>query len=360
HHPDDPETEPDNNDPLPWETDERTAELPPWPADDPAPRATNTNTLSSVPSTRSIEEHLLDSLRDSTARSSGGRTFLTSPSASRNSSPSRSPLYESFPPALTAEDEEGGGGRYGFGEFGYHQNQQQRPNAAGIRERRQSAQGARPPVLDAIIAGTTALSLDDNNDASTPTNDSAPRRPARRTPPTALKTRLSIVEDQPSPSLYPNQGSEMGAPPALSPQSRARRQRPTIPIPPPRSMRRTSSLPSAQNAAGAGSPPPPGRESEAEAEGGESDDEFQFHHWTSRLSPPPPRGRSTSPSLPPADFHTSDLSASDRLAAASPPPPLPLFSYPFPPSPSAGGTGGEDARDAAHRARKRQGAGGEG
>lgn len=245
-HPDETETEPDNNDPLPWETDERTASLPPWPADDPAPRTTNTNTLSSVPSTKSIEEHLLDSLRDSTARSSGGRTFLTSPSASRNSSPSRSPLYESFPPALTAEEEEGGG-RYGFGEFGYQHQQQQRPNAAGIRERRQSAQGARPPVLDAIIAGTTALSLsDDTHDVATPTNPTPPNRPSRRTPPTALKTRLSIVEDQPSPAFYSPSPTTSPSASALSPQSRARRQRPAIPIPPPRSMRRTSSLPGAQ------------------------------------------------------------------------------------------------------------------
>ncbi|KFY20126.1 hypothetical protein V493_07742, partial [Pseudogymnoascus sp. VKM F-4281 (FW-2241)] len=71
----------DDNDPLPWETDERTAELPPWPADDEhhhhantpqqqaqqqqPTRATNTHTLSSVTSARSIEEQLLESLRDS-------------------------------------------------------------------------------------------------------------------------------------------------------------------------------------------------------------------------------------------------------------------------------------------------------
>lgn len=316
----------DNNDPLPWETDERTTALPPWPAEDTTPQPSRaTNTLSSVPSTKSIEEHLLDSLRDSTARSSGGRTFFTSPSPSRNSSPSRSPLYESFPPAL-ADDEEG---RYGFGEFG----QQQRPNAAGIRERRQSAQGARPPVLDAILAGTAALSLDDTLDVSTPTNDStlSARRMARRTPPTALKTRLSIVEDQPSPALQSNDE----AAPAISPKSRARRHpRPTIPLPPPRSMRRISSLPGAQGAAfgGASSPPAVAHapSSSPPPSPTESDDEFQFHHWTSRLSPPP-RGGGTSPSLPSADLAPRD-GAPDRGSDGASPPPLPLFSYPFPPS----------------------------
>lgn len=84
---------------------------------------------------------------------------------------------------------------------------------------------------------------------------------------------------------------------------------------------------------GGGASPPvghAGRESEAE-EGGESDDEFQFHHWTSRLSPPPPRG-ATSPSLPGVEMRAGELATDDRAAGASPPPPLPLFSYPFPPS----------------------------
>ncbi|OBT82186.1 hypothetical protein VE02_09253, partial [Pseudogymnoascus sp. 03VT05] len=319
--------EDDNNDPLPWETDERTANLPPWPADEQTPQPSRaTNTLSSVPSTKSIEEHLLDSLRDSNTysqpRSSGGRTFFTSPSASRNSSPSRSPIYESFPPALTAEDEEG---RYGFGEFGHQQQQQQqhqqRPNAGNIRERRQSAQGARPPVLDAIIAATTTPPFP----PPTPPNDSSqpPRRPARRTPPTAVRTRLSIVEDQPSPAMLSDElMDEISAAPALSPKSRARRQmqRAAISIPPPKSGRRTSSLPTARGAQGGGALPTTQGLGSSPTEGEGSDDEFQFHHWTSRLSPPPRAHTPTSPSFGMAELAPTS-SSSEHAAAGGPPPP---------------------------------------
>ncbi|KFY74177.1 hypothetical protein V499_05778, partial [Pseudogymnoascus sp. VKM F-103] len=336
----------DNNDPLPWETDERTANLPPWPADEQTPQPSRaTNTLSSVPSTKSIEEHLLDSLRDSNTysqpRSSGGRTFFTSPSASRNSSPTRSPIYESFPPAHTAEDEEG---RYGFGEFGQQQqhHQQQRPNAANIRERRQSAQGARPPALDAIIAATTTPPLP----PTTPPNDPSqpPRRPSRRTPPTAVKTRLSIVEDQPSPAMLSDELMDEISAPAISPKSRARRQMqrgaPAMPIPPPRSGKRTSSLPSARGAGGASLPMSQGMGSSPTEGEGESDDEFQFHHWTSRLSPPPRAHTPTSPSFGMAELAHS--SSSEHIAGLGAPPPLPLFSYPFPPSTSSSPAPTED------------------
>ncbi|OBT64799.1 hypothetical protein VE03_06545 [Pseudogymnoascus sp. 23342-1-I1] len=361
---DEEEDEEDNNDPLPWETDERTANLPPWPADNPTPRATNTNTLSSVPSTRSIEEHLLDSLRDSNTyshpRSSGGRTFFTSP----NSSPPRSPVYDSFPPALSGGEEDEG--RFGFGEFGHqqqqqYQQQQQRPNAANIRERRKSAQGARPPVLDTIIASATTPPLPTTDTPLSPSTDlTPPRRPARRTPPTALKTRrLSIVEDQPSPALLSDELMDEIGKPMVSPKSRARRHhhhqleiggmamggpmagpvQVPVPVLPMKSGRRTSSLPSARGvevpaAEKAGSEVGSERLEEGEAE---SEDEFQFHHWTSRLSPPPPRAGTASPSFPPTTTTTitADFSHTSDFTPSSPPPPLPLFSYPFPPSSSS-------------------------
>ncbi|KAL5348225.1 hypothetical protein ACLOAV_006706 [Pseudogymnoascus australis] len=289
------EEEDDNNDPLPWETDERTANLPPWPADDPTPQPSRaTNTLSSVPSTKSIEEHLLDSLRDSNTysqpRSSGGRTFLTSP----NSSPPRSPAYESFPPALAADED--GEGRYGFGEFGHQHHQQQRPNAANIRERRQSAQGARPPVLDAIIASTSTPPLPTDTQFSPSTPDLTPRRPARRTPPTAVKTRLSIVEDQPPPALLSDELMNEVGKPMVSPKSRARRQqqqqRAQVPVLPVKSGRRTSSLPGAQGGAGMGGKEGAREESQPEEEG-DSDDEGKRDSivmMRERRVPPKPLG----------------------------------------------------------------------
>jgi len=325
-------TQPSESDRESWALEERQ-QSEPRPSVDAVSQATSSN---------SHEDRLLDSLRNSVLYShsrisSGARTHVTSPSA--GSSPLQSPMKMTFfnDADDTEEDE-----TIRVVEF-----VQQRPNAAAINERRRSLQTQQPPILEVTLPSRPISSAGFSQSSAAPApgiaaTDAVMRpRSARKNPPAALMTRLSVVEDQPSPALLdhiPTLEVETPSSPAeQSPKLLDGEQEPHIPIPP-RSRRRPSlttpintkqlCIPNSAHTVimhENGLTPIPSPST--------SEDEFQFRYWNSRLqNTVPPTASEQSAAHSHRSLYRSDPFDLERALAAvdSPlPPPIPMDSYPF-------------------------------
>lgn len=302
--------------------------------------------MSQAASSISHEGRLLDSLRNSTLYSYprisiGARTFFTSPSPSRDTSPSQSPMKETF--------------------FGDDEDEtvpvievtQQRPNATAISERRRSFMAHQPSILEAVLPERSRPNsmVGPSIQTSSPSasgfafNDGVVRqRSARKNPPTALMTRLSVVEDQPSPALF-DHISTVQVESAPSPRyafnildgKLQRKRNPDFLIT--SRPRRRPSLASPINPQGLLGPDNATRGLSHEdgltpiPSPTASEDDFQFRYWNSRLQ------NVAAPAITDASVAHSrhslcrsdafDLEHALGSVDSPPPPPLPMSSYPF-------------------------------